>query len=63
MKWPTFISHSNFLEKMQNASFGFKTSREDYHRYLNKFKETIPDSKNNLQAIHLKNSSHTDFGD
>jgi len=63
MKWPTFISQSNFLEKVQDGSFGFTKSRDDYHRYLNKFMETIPDSKNNLQAINFKHSTHNDFGD
>jgi len=48
MKWPTFISHSNFLEHMGRGIFGFADPREDYLRYLKKFKETIPDSKNNL---------------
>jgi len=38
MKWPTFIIQSNFLEQMGAKIFGFKDAREDYHRYLNKFK-------------------------
>ena len=63
MKHPTFISQSNFLEKMADGAFGFKDSRGAYQRYLDVFKTTIPDSKNNLQAISFKDSSHADFGD
>lgn len=63
MKWPTFISQSNFLEKMCGGVFGFKNARGDYEQYLKKFKETIPDSKNNLQAVTLLDSAHTDYGD
>jgi len=48
MKWPTFISHSNFMEAMGKSAFGFENARADYTQYLNKFKETIPDSKDNL---------------
>ena len=63
MKWPTFISQSNFLEKMGKMAFGIDNAKADYIKYLNKFKETIPDSVNNLQALSLKDSCHTDFGD
>ena len=48
MKWPTFISQSNFLEKMGKMAFGIDNAKADYIKYLNKFKETIPDSINNL---------------
>jgi hypothetical protein len=48
MKHPTFISHSNFLEQMADGAFGFTNSRAGYHRYLEVFKNSIPDSKNNL---------------
>ena len=63
MKWPTMIIHSNFLEAMGGKVFGFPNARAEYIQYLNKFKESIPDCKNNLQAIAMSNSCHTDYGD
>ena len=63
MKHPTFISQSNFIDEMGSNAFGIKDGRQHYERYLNKFKETIPDSKNNLQAICIKDSSHPAYGD
>lgn len=51
------------MEAMADKAFGFKNTRDDYHRYLEKFKKTIPDSQNNLQAISVKDSCHVDYDD
>jgi len=62
MKVPTcIVQSSSFLDVMCANDLGFgKEARTSYNHYVEKFAQTIPNSKGNFQAVTITNSSHMD---